>query len=104
MKKVNIKTFWNGTVVSDLEFTAKQYKLVQKQLSMDFFKGADNINEFIEVMDHNEEVFAQDYSKKGSYDVGDKSTQIVTMLGINTIVKKGIRPNDDKYGIIIMKY
>jgi hypothetical protein len=105
MKKVNIKSFWNGTIMSDLTFTIEQYnKIVQKQLASDYFLGCDNINEFIEIMDHNEKCFAQEYAEKSYYEVGDNATQIIHMLGINSIVKRGIRPNDDKFGVITLKF
>jgi hypothetical protein len=104
MKKVNIKSFWNGTIMSDLTFTIEQYKLVQKQLAMDFFQGCDNIDEFIEIMNHNEQCFTQEYAQKSYYEVGDNATQIIHMLGINSVVKRGIRPNDDKFGVITLKF
>jgi hypothetical protein len=103
MKKVNIKSFWNGSVVSDLTFTIEQYKLVQKQLAMDFFQGCDNIDEFIEVMDHNEQCFAQEYALKGSYEISEKE-MVTYMLGINSIIKRGIRPNDNNFGLVTLKY
>jgi hypothetical protein len=106
MKKVNIKSFWNGTIMSDLTFTIEQYnKIVQEELTKDFFKGCDNIiDEFIEVMNHKEECFAQEYAQKSHYEVGDMKTQMIHMLGINSIVKRGIRPNDDKFGVITLKF
>jgi len=102
MKKINIKAFWKGTIVADLTFTEKQYEVVQKQLKQDFFSGCDNIDEFIEIMNHNEKCFAYEYSKKGFYEIGDLRTQTLYMLGVNSIVRKGLRPNDNNYGLVRM--
>jgi hypothetical protein len=104
MKKVNIKSFWNGTIMSDLTLTLAQYKSLQNQLQKDFFAGCDNVDEFIDVMNHNEKCFEYEYNLKGYYEVGDTKTQTVYMLGINSIVRKGIKPNNDKFGLVISKF
>ena len=80
----------------------KAAKKAVKQLEKDFFTGCDNLEEFIETLDNNEEFYANEYRKKGSYNI-TRREMVIHMLGINTIVRRGIKPNDNNYGLVIMK-
>jgi len=103
MKKVNVKAFWNGSVMADLTFTQSQFNQVKKQFKQDFFKGCDNVDEFIDVMNNNEAYYHHLYQKNGYYEISQRE-MVTNMLGINSVVKRGLRPNDDKYGLLFMSY
>lgn len=99
--KINIKAFWNGSVLSDMDFNEKQWIKIQKQ-SSDLFKTTTNWEEVIEHLDAYESDLYLEYKKNGKYEIS-QTDMALNLLSINEIVKKGLRPNDDKYGLLIMK-
>jgi hypothetical protein len=100
--KVNIKAFWNGSILSDMTLTKSEFKEVRKQLSKDFFEHVDNTAESIEYLDQKENELFLEYSKHGKYEISSRDMAL-HMLMINSLVKRGLRPNDDKYGLMIMQ-
>lgn len=100
--KINIKAFWNGSVLSDMNLNENEWGKIQKQLNEDFFKNETNWDEMIEHLDKYESDIDLEYKKNGKYEINSMDNAI-NLLCINEIVKRGIRPNDDKYGLLIMK-
>lgn len=101
--KYNIKSFWKGSVMSDLTLNSIEYSKIRKQLDLDFFPGVDNSQELIDYLDYKEGELFKEYQSKGKYELTSREMAIHT-LGINALVKKGLVPNDDNYGLVIMKY
>lgn len=100
--KVNIKAFWKGSVLADITYTKSEFKKAKEQLDKDFFEHCDNSAEAIEYLDSCEQELFIQYSKRGKYEISSRDMAI-HMLMINSLVKRGLRPNDDNYGLMIMK-
>jgi hypothetical protein len=106
-KSANVKSFWNGTIMSDLNFKPDMWRNIQKELQKDFFSmfSGDELDSHIQIvidmLDHNEKIFFNQYSKNGTYSISNRD-MVQNMLLINELVKRGIRPNDNNYGLMIM--
>ncbi len=107
-KSANVKAFWNGTIMSDLNFKPDMWLNIQEELNKDFFGMLTNeihlrthIQIVIDMLDNNEKIFFDEYSKTGTYSISNRD-MVQNMLLINELVKRGIRPNNDSYGLMIM--
>jgi uncharacterized membrane-anchored protein YhcB (DUF1043 family) len=103
--KYNIKAFWNGSIMFDANISADKFKNIQAELEDDFFKRhriEQHIQESVELLNDIEADYARQYAAKGTYefDIQDAAKH---MLMINSLVKRGIVKDDDKYGLMIMK-
>lgn len=101
--KYNIKSFWKGSVMSDMTLNTTEYSKLKKQLELDFFAGGDNSQELIEYLDYKEGELCKEYQLKGKYEL-ELREMALHLVGINALIKKGLVPNDDNYGLVIMKY
>ena len=108
-KNINIKAFWKGTIMADINFKPSLFSKIESQLKYNFFAGYTDkelpyeIQKAVNYLDHNESMYALEASLKGHYTAPGQRQQIIDMCLINELVKRGIRNNDDNFGLMIMK-
>jgi hypothetical protein len=108
-KVTNFKAYWNGTVMADYTLPTYMADEFHNYLRQDFFAcyTPDEFDEQVDLairhLDNREIMYYNKYKNSESYTLNVKD-MTMDMLLINEIVKRGIRPNDDKYGMLIMTY
>ena len=101
VKNLNVKCFWNGSVMYDMTMNKKQYANLVIQLQKDFFKGCEEtIDQAIDVLNNNEACYFQEYQRTGRYFIEPKD-MVTYLLIINSLIKRGLAKNDDKTGLLI---
>jgi hypothetical protein len=101
MKKVNVKCFWKGSVMFDRTMGINEYAAFLKQLSKDFFKGCeDTIPSSIEFLNQTEAEYFSKYQSTGKYELDGRESAI-SLLIINSLIKRGIAKNDDMTGLLM---
>ena len=101
MKNLNVKCFWNGSVMFDRTMGKKEYANLVIQLQKDFFKGCeDTIDHAIDVLNHNEACYFEEYERTGRYFIEPKD-MVTYLLIINSLIKRGLAQNDNKTGLLI---
>lgn len=100
--KYNIKSFWNGTVMSDIDMSEEEYdKTVNNFLESEYFPK-DELEAMVYMNQREEELYQS--SMKNGYVEMDLNEMFTNMLIINGLVKRGLVENDDKYGLLFMKF
>lgn len=101
MKNLNVKCFWNGSIMYDMTINKKQYAKLVVELQKDFFKNAeDTIENAIDVLNHNEACYNDQYQKTGSYFIEPREMSVYLLI-INSLIKRGLAQNDDKTGLLV---
>lgn len=103
---VNIKTFWNGTVISDLNIEDEQFNnqtLPRLKEVRDDETFRENQQKLIDYYNNLELKYKSEYEKKGEYEISNKEMYL-NMLIINDMVNEGIIENDNNFGLLIASY
>jgi hypothetical protein len=109
-KVTQFNAFWKGSIMTDLTLPATRTDGVLKALAEDFFacyskeEFDGEIANIINYLDGKESDYHRTYQATGNYCLGNVDKQIQDMLLINELVKRGIRPNDNFYGITTLTY
>lgn len=109
-KVTKFNAFWKGSIMTDLTLPTILADEVCKTLAEDFFacyskeEFDGEIANIIAYLDDKEADYDRTYKATGSYYLGNTEKQVTDMLLINELVKRGIRPNDNLYGIVTMTY
>ena len=101
----NIKSFWNGTVMSDIDMNEEQYFKILKKLDVPMISNGDFIKsqKLVYDMVKKEESYYKEFLKTGDFKVSSDDN-IRNMLIINALVNNGDIPNNDRYGLLFMKF
>ena len=103
LKKVKIYAFWKGTVMCELTFNSREYLSIKTLLKKDYFAGYESdIYSYMEGLDRMERTFYEESKKNGHYEI-IKEDMLHLMFAINSIVKKGLRPNNNDFGVLLIK-
>lgn len=103
--KINVKSFWKGTIMYDMDMNQSQYDELDKYLNMPFIKDEhlSDIDDWKERLDNLESHYYIQQTEKGFYEFDHKES-ITSLLMINEMVKRKIIENDDMFGLLIAKH
>lgn len=100
-KKFKVMAFWNGTVMTELTIPFSAHKETMKILESGFIADGEE-RDAIEHLTLLEESFFHSMKRLGYYNMGDEKTQVIRMILINDLVRKGFVKNDNNHGIVTM--
>lgn len=100
MRIITVKTFWKGTIMSQLTMNEEEFKLLQKELQKEWFEGATlmSILEIKNELDNLELGYQKEFEVNKEYNIENMK---LNMFNINGMLQKGIITNNNNYGFLI---